>query len=110
MADFYFNPSFDLKGKLAHLILVKNPEHNPNGDFGLNSTLVLNEAKQMYTFSGIGYYNPILFDSVGKTPLALAPLLREAIHNKSISAEVYDGNWYDIGTPKRLEDINKAID
>ncbi|MFT5660501.1 MAG: MurNAc alpha-1-phosphate uridylyltransferase [Sulfurimonas sp.] len=107
--DYDFNASFDLEDKKAHLILVKNPPHNPNGDFGLNDTLVLNEAEHMYTFSGIGYYNPALFDSVSETKSALAPLLRDAIENKNISGEVHLSDWHDIGTPQRLEDINKAI-
>lgn len=108
--DYDFDVNFDVLDKNAHLILVKNPEHNLNGDFGLNETLVLNEAKQMYTFSGIGYYNPTLFDKVNETKSALAPLLRNEIQNENISGEVYIGNWHDIGTPQRLEDINKAID
>ena len=108
--DYNFDLNFDLVDKKAHLILVKNPKHHPNGDFGLNETLVLNEAKQMYTFSGIGYYNPTLFDKVSETKSTLAPLLRNEIQNENISGEVYIGNWHDIGTPQRLEDINKAID
>ena len=107
--DYNFNPHFDLKDKLAHLILVKNPEHNLNGDFGLNNASVLNTANEKYTFSGIGYYNPKLFSCLDNTKLALAPLLREEINKKNISGEIHPGIWHDIGTPQRLEDINKAI-
>ncbi|MDB2562498.1 nucleotidyltransferase family protein [Sulfurimonas sp.] len=105
--DYDFNPHFDLQGKQAHLILVQNPEHNLNGDFGLNDALILNAADTMYTFSGLGYYNPILFKNVGTSKSALAPLLREAIKNKDISGEVHHGYWHDIGTPQRLEHINR---
>ncbi len=107
--DYSFDAEFNLNDMLAHLILVKNPNHNPNGDFGLNRTLVLNEADEQYTFSGIGYYNPKLFHSLspGKSPLG--PLLRQEIENKKISAEIYHGEWYDIGTPQRLKDINDRM-
>lgn len=105
--DYDFDVHFELKEKLAHLILVPNPEHNSGGDFGLDGSLVLNSAKSKYTFSGIGYYNYKLFNSIayGKSPLA--PILRNAIDRQQISAELYNGMWHDIGTPQRLEQINR---
>lgn len=107
--DYEFNPAFDLKDKLAHLILVQNPEHNPNGDFGLDGSLVLNEADIKYTFSGIGYYSPKLFEGLAYTKSALAPLLRKAIEKEQVSGSLYDGKWYDIGTPQRLKMINEEL-
>ena len=107
--DFEFNNSFELGENLAHLILVPNPEHNPNGDFGLNDTLVLNEADNKYTFSGIGYYNPKLFTSLESGKSALAPLLRQEIKNEKISGEIHHGDWHDIGTQQRLQDINDRL-
>ena len=107
--DYRFDSNFNLKDNLAHLILVNNPVHNPNGDFGLNDTSLLNEADKKYTFSGIGYYNPKLFDSVELGKSALAPLLRQEIRNKKISGEIHHGDWHDIGTPQRLKDINNRL-
>ncbi len=107
--DYIFNAKFDLNDKLAHLILVKNPIHNPNGDFGLKNTVVLNEADKKYTFSGIGYYNPKIFDSLHVAKYSLTPLLRQEIKNEKISGEIYHGEWYDIGTPQRLQDINNRL-
>ncbi|MFT7003524.1 MAG: MurNAc alpha-1-phosphate uridylyltransferase [Sulfurimonas sp.] len=104
--DYKFNPNFDLKDKLAHLILVTNPNHNLNGDFALKDNVILNDAAIKYTFSGIGYYSPKLFSDLvyGKSPLA--PLLRDSIKNKKVSGEVFKNMWHDIGTPQRLENIN----
>lgn len=107
--DYVFNPNFDLGENLAHLILVKNPSHNLKGDFGLDETYVLNEAKERYTFSGIGYYNPKIFQDLKCEKLALAPLLRENINKKKVSGELFNGVWHDIGTPQRLEDINRIL-
>jgi len=107
--DYNFDSNFDLKDNLAHLILVQNPEHNLNGDFGLDGTLVLNESEEKETFSGIGYYNPKLFESLACGKEGLAPLLRAEIKNKKITGELYCGMWHDIGTPQRLEDINKKM-
>lgn len=107
--DYDFNASFDLGQNLAHLILVKNPKHNPNGDFGLESACVLNEAEEKYTFSGIAYYNPKMFQGLKAQKSALAPLLRKQIELKNISGELFHGLWHDIGTPERLKDINRII-
>jgi len=107
--DYDFDSSFDLKDNLAHLILVQNPEHNLNGDFGLDGALLLNESKEKNTFSGIGYYNPKLFKNLDSTKSALAPLLRQEIKNKKITGEIYHGYWHDIGTPQRLKNINKKM-
>ena len=105
--DYVFDANFDLGDKLAHLVLVRNPAHNPNGDFGLKDSVVLNEEKLKYTFSGIGYYNPLLFKDYEISKLALAPILRKNMENKKISGELFDGVWHDIGTPQRLREINE---
>ena len=103
--DYEFDSKFDLKGKLAHLILVPNPEHNPNGDFGLRQNLALNSDDKTYTFSGIGYYSAKLFETVALEKTPLAPLLRKAIDKKMISGELFEGRWHDVGTPQRLREL-----
>src|SRR5512135_1114684 len=44
----------------AHLVLVNNPPHHSNGDFGLHDARVTDTAPKL-TFSGIGLYRPELF-------------------------------------------------
>jgi MurNAc alpha-1-phosphate uridylyltransferase len=104
--DYKFDNEFDLEDKLAHLILVKNPQHNMDGDFGLEDSLALNNSDKKYTFSGIGYYNPKLFKDIKLKSTPLAPLLKEAIDKKKISASLHHGMWHDVGTPQRLKEIN----
>jgi MurNAc alpha-1-phosphate uridylyltransferase len=104
--EYEFDVNFELGDKMAHLILVPNPEHNKKGDFGLYGTKVLNENDNMYTFSGIGYYSPKLFENIALQKSSLAPLLREAITCKSVTGEVFKKMWHDIGTQKRLNEIN----
>jgi len=107
--DYHFDADFDLGEDLAHLILVPNPAHNTNGDFGLKNDRVLNESEEKFTFSGIGYYSPKLFDGLKDEKSALAPLLRKAIEKNSVSGNLHVGVWHDIGTPQRLEAVNKDV-
>lgn len=95
------------KGILAHLVLVPNPDHNPEGDFALVDNKVV-DAKS-YTFSGIGYYSPKLFEGVPYGKSALAPLLRAAMKEGKVTGELYEGEWLDIGTPQRLELLNAQL-
>ena len=131
--DFVFDAaavaSFAASDKLAHIWLVPNPAHNPRGDFGLSAAsaagigLALNlptEADQpRYTYFTIGLYRKALFEAPWcdiptgnpqgmKTPLA--PLLRKAMDNGRVSAELYVGSWTDVGTPSRLAQLNQNRD
>ena len=121
MPDFEFLQRdverFVASNNLAHLWLVPNPEHNLKGDFGLSAEgLALNlptgTTSPRYTFSTIGLYRQALFEALPfgnprglKAPLA--PLLRQAMDNQTISAELYLGAWTDVGTPARLDELNK---
>lgn len=108
---------FIASGKLAHLWLVPNPAHNPAGDFGLGTDgLALNLPKgslaPQFTFSTVALYRKSFFDSLPfgnpnglKAPLA--PLLRAAMDNNQVSAELYEGAWTDVGTPARLDELNQ---
>ena len=120
--DFVFSPAamarFAASERLAHLWLVPNPAHNPNGDFGLSAeSLALNQAERRFTYSTIGLYRQALFappfcDIPPGNPQGLkaplAPLLRAAIAQGRVSAELYTGAWTDVGTPERLAALNQA--
>lgn len=96
-------------GDTAHLVLVNNPAHHPNGDFGLISGRVVNNAPA-FTFSGIGIYQPGLFANIPcGTPAPLAPLLRVQIALGKVSGEHYRGRWLDVGTPQRLEKLDNEL-
>lgn len=93
----------------AHLVLVANPPHHPEGDFSLTGADVGAGGAPRLTFSGIGLYRPGLFDGVARGSKAqLAPLLRAAMARQKVSGEVHHGEWHDVGTPGRLAALNES--
>lgn len=93
----------------AHLVLVNNPTHNPVGDFAVENNLLCNTGNERYTFSGIGIYRPEFFADIEAASFPLAPLLRAKADERKISAEIYQGHWFDIGTRERLEAMREYI-
>lgn len=88
-----------------HLVLVENPEHNPTGDFSIDKDMLENTGLQCFTFSGIARYHKSLFDGLGGGRRALAPILCKGADSKCISAEIYRGEWHDVGTAERLDEL-----
>ena len=96
-------------GDAAHLVLVNNPDHHPNGDFSLHNGRVADSQPRL-TFSGIGLYRPSLFTHIPRGRTApLAPLLRAQMAQHKVSGELYSGRWVDVGTPQRLQQLDKAL-
>lgn len=98
---------------MAHLVLVDNPEHNPQGDFVLQGKSVVVKATDtrasQLTFSGISVLSPRLFKDIQPGEKApLAPLLRQAIANEQVTGERCSAYWVDVGTPERLAEVDKV--
>lgn len=106
--DFSGLVTHALDGQLAHLVLVANPPHHPRGDFALRGSRVTDAGDPKWTFSGIGLYQPALFASVKPGSKGqLATLLRAAMTRGLVSGEIHRGEWYDVGTPTRLAELNQ---
>jgi MurNAc alpha-1-phosphate uridylyltransferase len=120
---------------LAHLVLVDNPPHHPQGDFVLDSdgmvlapgamppspSLDPHAERVSRTFAGIGVYRRELFDdwrtAIGAAAGAdqspprfrLVPLLIRAMGAGAISGERHRGRWTDVGTPERLAELDRGL-
>ena len=99
----------------AHLVLVDNPAHHPEGDFRLVDDRVLQpedtvnsdaRPRNTLTFSGIALYAADFFAGYERGKRALKPLLDEAILQGRLSGEAFGGLWSDVGTPERLAALN----
>jgi len=100
----------DAEQRLAHLVLVDNPPHHAAGDFALEHGRVILNGSAKLTFSGIGIYRAELFDGIQPgLPVKLAPLLRQAMQAGQVSGEYFSGRWIDVGTPERLELLDKQL-
>ncbi len=102
--DYPFEKLLAIKDK-THLVLVENPEHNPEGDFTLCEGVIGNQLQSRHTFAGIAVYQAKFFEGLSAGKQALAPLLREAADKSQISGELYSGSWTDVGTIERWRSL-----
>lgn len=94
---------------LAHLVLVPNPEHNPQGDFALEVDRITNAEAGRYTFSGISIHRPEFFEGCTGGHFPLLPLWRKAAEQGCMTGEVYRGLWSDVGTRERLAKLERRL-
>lgn len=98
--------------QLAHLVLVPTPPYKEKHDFSINEQGLLQavaDGETGYTFSGIGVYHPALFASIAKKRFSLITPIIQAMRDGKVSAEVYSGQWCDVGTPARLLRMGESI-
>ncbi|MFT6552341.1 MAG: MurNAc alpha-1-phosphate uridylyltransferase, partial [Zhongshania marina] len=62
-----------------------------------------------YTFSGISVWRPSVFSGFVCGKRALKPIMDAAIANKALSGQLYEGHWWDIGTPERLAALDEFL-
>ncbi len=94
----------------GHLVLVANPNHNPKGDFSLEKNLISKKKENALTFSGISIFKRELFANVStKEPSRLSSLIEKAASQKNITGSFYSGDWFDVGTPQRLETLKQHM-
>ena len=92
----------------GHLVLVETPAFKSQGDFDLVNGYVANSDTPRLTFSGVALYRPGFFRDCKPGRFPLAPMLRAAAAERRLSGERYDGTWEDVGTPERLERVNRG--
>jgi MurNAc alpha-1-phosphate uridylyltransferase len=62
-----------------------------------------------YTFSGISVWRPSVFRDFDAGSRAFKPVMLAAIARDALGGELYQGRWWDIGTPQRLADLDAFL-
>jgi len=99
---------FAASAELAHLWLVPNAPHHPQGDFGIDASPGLAvDREPRLTYASVGLFRAELFAAiVPGTRLALRPRLDAALAAGRLGAQAWDGDWTDVGTAERLAALN----
>ncbi len=109
---------FERSGLLGQLWMVPNPPQHPQGDFGIDdSGLAVPDAPgtqaQRFTWSGVALFRPefvttLMAELAPGTQAKLRPYLDAAIAQRRLGAQMLGVPWADVGTPQRLEALNRA--
>ncbi len=86
----------DLAADHAHFHLTEQGRVRDNGASRL-------------TYAGIACLHPALFHGLASGEQKLAPLLRSAMTAERVGGEHHRGQWWDIGTPRRLEQLDHFL-
>lgn len=98
-------------GETAHLVMVDNPPQHPEGDFLIDADGWVRRRTTGvgWTYAGLGIYTPEFLAGMTPGKLPLRPLLDAAIDARQLGAQVYSGQWQDVGTPERLAVLNEEV-
>lgn len=91
------------------LVLVPNPPHHAQGDFGLASSGAVTREPPLATYGGIAVLAPGLFMGFDPGRRPLRPILESAIHRGTLKGVRHSGIWQDVGTLERLADIRGRL-
>lgn len=108
--DFDFS-DFDYQAtEYMHAILVKaNPALSHPGDFGLDNNRLLSNDNRLYTFAGIACYHPRIFSNCKPGRYSITPLIRQLVDKQKVTASLFNGVWFDIGSTERLKAVNDYL-
>ncbi len=107
--DFPLARLRQVKCDRAHLVMVRNPPHHPEGDFVLRGGRLRTAGDPRVTFSGIAVYHPRLFEDSEPGRWRISGVLRHAADTFLATGELHDGRWFDSGTPERLAKLREAL-
>jgi N-acetyl-alpha-D-muramate 1-phosphate uridylyltransferase len=98
----------------AHLVLVPNPPFKAVGDFTLGEDSQVGYpggGDKTYTFSGISVLRPeiLALYPAASERFPLRNALESSIRAASVSGELFQGQWWDIGTVERFNMLNGLL-
>lgn len=102
-SDFPLHALRNIKCDYAHLVMVPNPPHHPDGDLSLQHGRLRSHGPNRHTFSGIAVYHPRMFADCSAGRWRITQLLLDTADQKLVTGQVHSGAWFDSGTAERLE-------
>jgi MurNAc alpha-1-phosphate uridylyltransferase len=69
--------------------------------------LLATRANTQYTYANIGVMAPQLFAGLAPVRARLFPWLYDAVHRGRVSAQLWHGKWWNVGTPQDLANANE---
>lgn len=108
--DYPFEKLLDKNPQRAHLVMTDNPPQHPLGDFCLQENGMLRaEGDNKLTWTGLRVLHPNLFNGCNDGVFSIVSLLKQAMAAGLVTGEYYRGQWFDIGTPERLRQLNALL-
>ncbi|MEO0442496.1 MAG: N-acetylmuramate alpha-1-phosphate uridylyltransferase MurU [Pseudomonadota bacterium] len=100
-----------LYSQLGYLVLVDNPPHHSEGDFSMANGCLQGKNQHNFTYSGISLLHPSLITQYPKKRqrFPLGEVFRASLNQQCLGAELYRGQWWDIGTTDRLYYLNEKL-
>lgn len=109
-SDFPLGRLRHVKCDYAHLVMVPNPPHHPEGDLALSGGRLRTQGEPRYTFGGMAVYHPRFFEGCEAGRWRITGLLRRMADEKIVTGEVHRGSWFDTGTPQRLAALRAHLE
>jgi MurNAc alpha-1-phosphate uridylyltransferase len=88
-----------------HLVLTPRPPFRPSGDFEMRADRVTARGDS-YVYCGISVLRPEIFAGHPTEPHSLRDHFFSAMAAGRLSAQIWEGEWTDIGSLEQLEAVN----
>ena len=83
------------------------------GDFNLDPEGRVSRRRERevcpWLFTGIQIINPKVFLKISQRSFSLNLIFEEAIKNKRLFGIVHDGEWFHVGTPEGLKEVEEYM-
>lgn len=88
-----------------HLVVTPKPDFRAQGDFEYADGRITARGDS-YVYCGIAILRPEIFAADKAEPFSLRERFFNATEAGSLSAQVWEGNWIDIGSQAQLDAVN----